>query len=190
MTARQIIVAGAMPSRDANGRALPSFLKFYSPTTSIPAMVFTTSSMDVAHPWPLPSDDAGRYPQIWADGESYFDCVWTDRDGAQIAAYSNIRPLSDSMSASADAATDAAAQAQEAANEAAASAAEAVATIAELGDFSQAVTDSQTAAETATTKAAEAVASAAAAAASAATVDTDEILSKARGFAICAAATL
>jgi hypothetical protein len=180
-----------MPARDANGRALPSRLRFYMPQTTTPAEVYADSGLTTPLEWPIVSDSAGRWPAIWADEQTYFDVTWSDlATDSLIKGESNIRPLSDSMSASADIAAEAAIQAQEAADAAAASAAEAVSTIAELGDFSQAVTDSQAAAVTATTKAAEAVASAAAAAASAASVDTDEILIRARASAIAFASLL
>ena len=93
MVARQIIVAGAQPARDQNGRALPSKLRFYMPQTTTPAVVYADSDLTVPLAWPILSDDAGRYPQIWADEETYFDVVWTDRaTDSNIAAYSNIRP--------------------------------------------------------------------------------------------------
>lgn len=191
MTARQIIVAGAMPSRDANGRALPAKLRFYLPGTSTPAVVYSDEPMTVALAWPIISDDAGRWPQIWADEQTYFDVTWSDlATDSLIAGYSDIRPLSDALSASADEAEAAADAAVASAAEAAASAAEAVATIAALGDFSDAVADAEAAATAAQAAQVAAAASAAAAAASAAGIDSDAILSAARGFAICAAATL
>lgn len=191
MTARQIIVAGAMPARDANGRALPSKLRFYLPDTSTLAVVYSDSDLTVPLSQPIISDDAGRWPQLWAEESTYFDVVWSDlATDSNIAAYSDVRPLDDALSASADMAEAAADAAVVSAAEAAASAAEAVATIAELGDFSDAVAAAEAAAATADADATAAAASAVAAAASAASIDSDAILSKARGFAICAAVSL
>ena len=191
MTARQLIVAGAMPSRDANGRALPGKLRFYLPGTPTPAMVYADSGLTIPLAWPIISDSAGRFPQIWADEQTYFDVVWTDlANDANIAAFSDIRPLSDAMQASAHEANAAADAAQAAADQAAGTLVEVQETIAELGDFSDAVTASQAAAATATTKADEASASAAAAAASAASIDTSRVLVVARAHAIAASSLL
>lgn len=188
MTARQIIVAGAMPSRDANGRALPAKMRFYLPMTSTPAVVYTASDLATPLAWPIISDDAGRWPQIWAEESTYFDVVWSDlATDSNIAAYSNVRPLDDALLASADEAEAAADAAVVSAAEAAASAAEAVATIAELGDFSDAVAAAEAAATAADIDAAAAAASAAAAAASAAGIDSQNILVLARAYAIAAA---
>ena len=191
MTARQIIVAGAMPARDQNGRALPSKLRFYMPQTTTPAVVYADSDLTVPLAWPILSDDAGRYPQICADEETYFDVVWTDRaTDSNIAAYSNIRPLADALSASADEADAAADAAQAAADAAAATLVQIAAEIADLGDFSDAAAAAEAAAVTATAGAVSASASASAAAASAASIDTAEILTRARAFAIAAASLL
>lgn len=121
MAARQIIVPGAMPSRDENGRALPAYLRFYLPGTTTPASVYTSDALTTAHPFPLPSDSTGRFAQIWADEVSTFDVAWSDQThDALIAGYSDIQPLDDAVLASvglaesaADAAEAAAAQAQE-----------------------------------------------------------------------------
>lgn len=188
MTARQLIVAGCMPSRDANGRALPSRLRFYLPTTSTPATVYADASLAVPLAWPIISDSAGRWPQIWAEEQTYFDVVWSDlANDAQIAAFSSIRPLSDAMQASVEEATAAADAAQAAADQAAATLVEIGETIADLGDISEAVAAAEAAAVTATAAEASASASAAAAAASAASIDTTRILVLARAYGIAAA---
>lgn len=111
MTARQILVGGAMPSRDANGRALPANLYFYDPDTALstPATVYTTSALDVAHAFPVASDAAGRFEQIWADDAESFDVVWANAaTGAQIRVLEGITPLSDALEASATLAESAA----------------------------------------------------------------------------------
>jgi hypothetical protein len=191
MTARQILIGNAMPSRDPNGRALPAYLKFFLPMTSTLAEVFTDSSLTVALAQPIVSDDAGRFVSVWADEETYFDVTWYRLDtGANIETYANVRSLDDAILLSASQSAASANASAASAAEAAASAAEAVATIAALGDFSDAVAAAEAAAvETEADKIA-AASSAAAAAASAASIDADAILSKARGFAICAAVSL
>lgn len=187
MAATPIIIGGAMPSRDANGRALPGKLRFYLPQTTTPAVVYTDMALTIPHEWPIVSDDAGRYEPIWADNGTYFDVVWTDRaTDSNIKAYANVRALDNNLSASADVATEAAAQAQEAADDAAATAVEIAATIAELGDFSAAVTAAEAAAVSATASASAADASADAAAASAAGINTNLLT----GWAIAAASLL
>lgn len=191
MTARQIIVAGAMPSRDANGRALPAKLRFYMPQTSTPATVYADSDLTVALAWPVISDDAGRFAQIWAEEQQYFDVTWSDlATDSLIAGYSNIRPLSDALSASADEADAAADAAQAAADAAAATLVLIAAEIEELGDFSAAAAAAQAAAVTATAAEEAASASAAAAAASASSIDTQNLLVLARAQAQAAASLL
>ena len=191
MVARLIIVPGCMPSRDANGRALPAKLRFYLPDTATPAVVYADMGLSVPLAWPIVSDDAGRWAQIWAEESTYFDVTWSDlATDALIAGYSDVRPLDDALLASADVATDAAAAAEAAAAAAAATAVEIAATIAELGDFSDAVTEAETAAATAVAAQAAASASAAAAAASAASIDTQNLLVLARAQAIATSSLL
>jgi len=110
MAARQIIVAGAMPSRDANGRALPALFRFYMPSSGgVPATVYTDEALTVPHEFPIRSDSGGRWPQIWAEEDQLFDVGWSDQvHDANIATYSNIKPLSDALLASADIANAAA----------------------------------------------------------------------------------
>lgn len=141
MAARQIIVPGAMPSRDANGRALPAKLRFYLPDTTTPAVVYTTSALTTPHPFPLPSDSAGRFPQIWAADTEYFDVAWSRLDNeAFIRGFEDIRPLADAVLASVDLAESAAEASEEARDEA-----QAIAT--KLGDLDSAVTAAAQSAE-------------------------------------------
>ncbi len=103
MAARQIIVPGAMPSRDGNGRALPSKLYFYAPAAafSTPKTVYKNEALTTPHPFPITSDSAGRFPQIWAEEAEYFDVGWARLDtGAPLPGFTNIRPLSDAVLAS------------------------------------------------------------------------------------------
>lgn len=191
MTARQILIGNAMPSRDENGRALPAQLKFNLPQTSTLAVVYADFSLTIPHAQPIISDDAGRWPAIWAEESTYFDVVWYRLDtGANIEAYANVRPLDDALLASATQSQAAADASAVSAAAAAASAAEAVATIADLGDFSDAVAAAEAAAVVAVDAEAAAAASAAAAAASAASIDSAEILTRARASAIAFASLL
>ena len=150
MAARQIIVPGAMPSRDANGRALPAKFRFYMPDTTTPAVVYTDAARTIPHEFPLLSDSGGRWPQIWADEAESFSVGWSDQVfDATIKTYSNVQTVKDALLASADianAAADAAIAAQ----------AESEAIAEKFGDVDAAITAAQAAqvaAETAETNA-------------------------------------
>lgn len=191
MAARQLIVPGAMPARDVNGRSLPSKFRFYEQDTSTPATIFTDATLTVAHAWPLISDSAGRWPQLWAEEGSYFDVAWSDlATDSLIAAYADIRPLDDGVLASTTLAEAAADAALQSAADAAATLVATEALVASLGDFSDDVTAAQAAAVTATAAQAAASASAAAAAASAASINSAEIISEARATALRLAVSL
>ncbi len=191
MTARQIIVAGAMPSRDANGRALAARLRFYMPGTTTPATVFADNGLAVAHPFPLLSDSAGRWPAVWAAADLYFDAAWSDlAQDALIASFADVRPLDGAVAAGVVLADAAAEAAQAAADAAEQTLSDTQAAVAALGDFSDAAAQAQAAATASSASASAAAASAAASAASAAGIDMAATLSAARGFAICAAAIL
>lgn len=182
MAARQLIVPGAMPSRDANGRALPGLFRFYMPDTTTPATVYADAGLTVPHEFPLPSDSGGRWPQIWAEEGSFFSVGWSDQVfDATIKTFSNVQTLKDALLASADIANAAAD---------AAIAAEAV-TVAineKFGDVDEAITAAQaaqTAAETAqgqaetaeeNAEAAQVAAAASAAAAAASAAEAAEIV--------------
>lgn len=141
MAARQIIVPGAMPSRDANGRSLAAFLRFYAPGTTlgVPKTVYADEALTTPHEFPLPSDGAGRWPQIWAEGDQFFDVAWSDQvhDGL-IDSFTNIQPVKDALLASATLAQSAADAAVAARDEA-----EAIAT--KFGDVDSAITAAQAA---------------------------------------------
>lgn len=198
MAPRQIIVPGAFPSRDANGRVLPGKLRFYQPNTATPATVYTDSLLDTPHPWPILSDTAGRWPQIWADEATYFDVGWSDQvNDNPIATFEDIRGFDgailssiafvDGAVAEAQASADAAAQA---ASDAQAALTATQAFVAEFGDISGAVAAAQAAATTASDAADAAAASAAAAQAAAASIDPVGIAATARATAIRMAASL
>lgn len=131
MAARQLIVPGCMPARDANGRALPSKMRVYLPETTTPATVYTASNLAVALAWPIISDDAGRWPAIWANEDDAFDVAWSDlATDSLIASYTNVQVVEDALlvsaevaQAAADSAEISAAAADVSAQDAAASAA-------------------------------------------------------------------
>lgn len=115
MAARQLIVPGAMPSRDGNGRALPAKLRFYAPGAafSTPAIVYTDDTLITAHPFPVLSDAAGRWPPMWADEASTFDVGWSDQVfDRTIRTFTDVTPANDAVLASVDLANAAAEAAQ------------------------------------------------------------------------------
>lgn len=125
MTARQMIVPGAMPSRDANGRNLPAKFRFYTAGTggTVAGVVYADNTLTVPLSQPILSDSAGRWPEIWADEANSFDVGWSDQVFDEtIRVFSNVSGADDAVLASVSMAQDAADQAVAAAQEAAASA--------------------------------------------------------------------
>ena len=181
-----------MPSRDANGRAMPAQLKFYLPTSGgVPATVFQDSALTVPHTFPITSDAAGRWPQIWAEENTYFDVAWLSlATGAQIATFKDVRPLDDALAAGAVLADAAAEQAQAAADAAEQTYANTQAAVAELGDFSEAAATAAAAAVTAVAAKDDAEAAAVAAGVAAGLIDTNQLRGVALGYAITAGALL
>jgi hypothetical protein len=129
MTARQLIVPGAMPSLDANGRVLPAKFRFYLPSSGgAPTSVYTDNTLTIAHPFPILSDSGGRWPAIWADDTLTFDVGWSDQVFDEvIKVFSGIAPAADAVLASASIAAAAAGEATSAAATAVLSASEAAA---------------------------------------------------------------
>lgn len=102
MTARRIIVPGAMPSRDANGRALPAKLRFYEPDTDTLATVYTSAALTVPHSQPILSTSTGHFAAIWADDANSFDVAWSDQSfDRQLATYTDVEPAADAVLSSA-----------------------------------------------------------------------------------------
>lgn len=99
-----------MPSRDANGRALPGLFRFYMPSSGgIPKTVYVDAGLTVPHEFPIASDGGGRWPQIWADDGQAFDVGWSDQVfDATIKTFSNVQTVKDALLASADIANAAA----------------------------------------------------------------------------------
>jgi len=125
MAAGQIIVPGAMPTRDRNGRATIGKLFFYEDETQTPAPVYTSSALTTQLANPVVSDAAGRFPSIWADDAELFTVVWTYDDEETIKTYSGVSAAEDAVLASV-------ALAQAAADEAAADAVQTAADLAAI----------------------------------------------------------
>jgi hypothetical protein len=91
-----------MPSLDANGRPLPAKFRFYLPSSGgVPTTVYTDNTLLIPHPFPILSDSAGRWPQIWADDALMFDVGWTDQVFDQtIRVFTNVSPAEDAVLAS------------------------------------------------------------------------------------------
>lgn len=102
MTARQILIPGAMPSLDSNGRVLPAKLRFYLPSSGgEPTTVYTDNTLSVGHSFPILSDASGRWPPIWADDTKTFDVGWTDQVFDEtIKVFSGITTAADAVLAS------------------------------------------------------------------------------------------
>jgi hypothetical protein len=101
MAARRIIVPDCMPSRDANGRALPAKLRFYQPDTAYtaPAVVYLDDDLTTPAAWPLLSDADGLFPTLWADSASVFDVAWSDVEFERpLGAFSGVTPITPAAS--------------------------------------------------------------------------------------------
>jgi len=146
MTARRIIVPGAMPSRDANGRALPAKLRFYEPGTSRNELkaVYTDDTLSIEHEQPIPSNASGYFVQIWADDAETFDYGLTDQTFDRLLrAETGISPADDAVLASGQLAEASAISAEE--SEDTAVAAQITASAAEVTASAAAITASDAA---------------------------------------------
>lgn len=76
MAAGLLVVPGAQPSRDRNGTAIAATLRFYEDETTTPAVVYQDSELTVPHPFPIESDDSGKFELIWADTSILFTVNW------------------------------------------------------------------------------------------------------------------
>lgn len=95
MAAGTIIVPGAQPSRSRNGGAVVAELRFYANNTSTPKVVYADSGLTTPLPFPVVSDDAGRFVLIWAeagpdDTPNLYTVNWSTEDG-QSETYDDIR---------------------------------------------------------------------------------------------------
>lgn len=91
MTAGLLIFPGAQPSRSRSGSIISAELRWYVNETTTPATVYTDPSLTIPHPFPIVSDDAGRFPLIYADDADVFSCTWnTAAPDSQVQSYDNI----------------------------------------------------------------------------------------------------
>lgn len=77
MASGLLIFPGAQPSRSRSGSIITAELRWYLNETTTPATVYTDEALTIPHPFPIVSDDAGRFPLIWADTADYFSCNWS-----------------------------------------------------------------------------------------------------------------
>lgn len=93
MAAGLLIFPGAQPSRSRQGTVISAELRWYLNETTTPATVYTDAAMTVPHPFPIVSDDAGRFPLIYADQADSFSCTWnTAAPDSQVQSYDFISP--------------------------------------------------------------------------------------------------
>jgi len=148
MAAGRLIVPGYMPAEDHNGdRYVAPLLYWYENETVTLKAVYTTAALDVAHPNPVPANDAGVWPAMWAENDELYSVAGTEADGTPIPglSYDDVSSSKEATLASGDLAEAAAITAQIAAD-----AAQAVSD--KFGDVDAAITAAQaaqTAAETA-----------------------------------------
>jgi hypothetical protein len=67
------------------GEASTLLFRLTGTTTELDA--YTDDTLSTAHPNPLTSDDAGRFPQLWGPNDAIYDIVWTRSNGDQDTLY-------------------------------------------------------------------------------------------------------
>jgi len=77
MAAGLLIFPGAQPSRSRQGMVISAELRWYVNEITTPATVYTDPALTIPHPFPIVSDDAGRFPLIYADSADSFSCNWS-----------------------------------------------------------------------------------------------------------------
>lgn len=93
MAAGLLIFPGAQPSRSRQGTVVSAELRWYENETTTPATVYTDAALTVPHQFPIVSDDAGRFPLIYADQADVFSCTWnTAAPDSQVQSYDFITP--------------------------------------------------------------------------------------------------
>jgi hypothetical protein len=89
--AGRLILDIVNPSLDANGNVIPgATLTFYENLTTTPQYVFTDSTLVTHLDNPLTSDDAGRFPPIWAESGVPYSVEWKDDNGITIETFDDI----------------------------------------------------------------------------------------------------
>lgn len=79
-----MVFPGAQPSRDRNGGAVIAELRFYENETTIPKAVYADEALTVQLPFPVVSDDAGRFVAIWAAEDDPYTVNWATADGQSV----------------------------------------------------------------------------------------------------------
>ncbi len=92
-----LCIPGAQPSRNRNGGAVIAELRFYvNDDITTPKLVYTSSALSTPLSFPVVSDSAGRFVQIWGDAgtdlaPNLYTVNWSTADG-QSETWDNIRP--------------------------------------------------------------------------------------------------
>lgn len=84
MVAGVLVFPGAQPSRDRNGGSVAAELRWYANGTTTPATVYADSGLTTPLPFPVESDDAGRFVLMWADVSTLFSANWATADGQSV----------------------------------------------------------------------------------------------------------
>lgn len=91
MASGLLIFPGAQPSRSRSGSIISAELRWYLNETTTPAVVYTDEALTIPHPFPIVSDDAGRFPLIWADTADFFSVNWvTAAPDSQVQSYDGL----------------------------------------------------------------------------------------------------
>jgi hypothetical protein len=91
MASGLLIFPGAQPSRSRSGGIVAAELRWYVNETTTPAIVYTDEALTIPHPFPIVSDDAGRFALIWADTADFFSVNWTTAaPDSQSQSYDNL----------------------------------------------------------------------------------------------------
>jgi len=154
MAAGRLILPGFMPCEDRNGDRIPGALLYWydNETTTLKA-VYTTSDLSVSLPNPVPANDVGVWPAMWADVQEEYSVAGTEADGTPIPglSYDGMLASLSAVNASGALAEAANISAQAAAVQAEEARDDAVAIADQFGDLDTAVTQAQTAATNAQT---------------------------------------
>lgn len=91
MASGLLIFPGAQPSRSRSGSIISAELRWCLNETTTPAVVYTDEALTIPHPFPIVSDDAGRFPLIWADTADFFSVNWvTAAPDSQVQSYDGL----------------------------------------------------------------------------------------------------
>lgn len=89
--AGRILFDALSPALDDDANPISgTYIYFRQAGTTTALDVYTTNELNIAHPNPMRSDDAGRTDQVWAPDAAVYDIVWKDGDGADIKTLYNV----------------------------------------------------------------------------------------------------